>query len=277
MRQSWEVNKVQTGWALVQVLESRIPNISVGSFYATTTLWQEEVVTNLPEPFIPVPNGAPENLAIAGIAGLTAVLGIEVIGKVKQGDTVVVSAAAGSVGVLVGQIAKIYGAHVIGTCGSDEKCQLLTSQYGFDHVINYKTTKDIKSAIKAACPKGTVDLYFDNVGGTVSDAVMDLIGNFARIVVCGQISVYNEDDPNSAALQGPRNWFKLIYTGARIEGFTIGQHTQLWPSLATKLLQWHSEGKLRTPISVEHGLENFGKAFVNLFDGENKGKQLVKV
>jgi len=209
--------------------------------------------------------------------GLTAIIGIEVVGKIKQGETVVISSAAGSVGIIAGQIAKIYGCTVIGTCGSDEKCQMLKSKYGFDHAINYKTTNDIKSAIKSACPKGTVDLYFDNVGGAVSDAVMELLANFARILVCGQISVYNEDDPNSPALQGPRNWNKLIYTSARIEGFVISHHKQLWGSLASKLLQWHSEGKLHTPISLENGLENFSKAFLNLFEGENKGKQLVKV
>jgi len=273
---TWELNLVPSGWAFVKVTESKVPTISTGSYYVTQSNWQEEVVSTVPQLFVHVHSESPEIFAILGISGLTAIIGIETIGKIKQGETVVISGAAGSVGILAGQIAKNRGCHVIGTCGSDEKCQVLKS-HGFDHAINYKTTTDIKAALKAASPKGNIDVYFDNVGGNVSDAVMELIAPFARIVVCGQISVYNEDDPNSPALKGPRNWWNLIYTGARIEGFSIPQHAAQWPVYIEELLKFHKEGKLRTPICVENGLENFGKAFLDLFAGGNTGKQIVKV
>jgi len=276
MKQAWELDKVQAGWALVQVVESKSVAAKVGSVYVTLASWQEEIVGKVPDVFIPVPHATPEIFSIAGIAGLTAIIGTDTVGKVKAGETFVVSAAAGSVGILAGQIAKIHGAHVIGICGSDEKCALIKT-YGFDGAVNYKKTKDIKADIKSLCPKGTVDVYFDNVGGAIADAILDLIAPGARIIVCGQISVYNEDDPNAPALQGPRHWQKLIYTQARIEGFTIGPHQAAWPAYITTLLGWADQGKLRTPVSIEHGLNSFGKAFLNLFEGENKGKQLVKV
>jgi len=273
---TWELNKVQTAWALVEVIESKVPSVAVGSFYLSILPWQEEIVTTLPEPFIPIPGNNPDYLPIASINGLTAIIGLINVGHIKSGETVVISSAAGSVGILAGQIAKNNGCHVIGIAGSDEKCALIKS-YGFDAAVNYKTTTDIKSAVKSACPKGTVDVYFDNVGGTISDAILDTMGNFGRIVVCGQISVYNEDDPNSGALQGPRHWHKLIYSCIKIEGFVVSSYAQNWPQHIAQLLKWYSEGKLRTPICLENGIENFGKALTNLFEGENKGKQMVKI
>jgi NADPH:quinone reductase len=210
-------------------------------------------------------------LGILGMPGLTAYFGLMRIGKPKDGETVVVSGAAGAVGVVVGQVAKIFGCHVVGIAGSDEKVKTLKEEFGFDEVINYKTTKDMNKAIANACPKG-VDVYFDNVGGEISDAVISNINFHGRIVICGQISLYNVTD----IPVGPRIQPMLLTRSVLMQGFIIGNYQSLFLEGTQQLSEWLSEGKLKYTETVEHGFNNLPSALLGLFSGENTGKMVVE-
>ncbi|MEC1748464.1 NADP-dependent oxidoreductase [Bacillus mojavensis] len=213
-------------------------------------------------------------LGILGMTGLTAYFGLLDIGRPKEGETVVVSGAAGAVGSAVGQIAKIKGAHVVGITGSDDKIDYLKNELQFDEAINYKTADDIQKALADACPNG-VDVYFDNVGGPISDAVMNLLNEFARIPVCGAISSYNAE--NEADDMGPRVQSKLIKTKALMQGFIVSDYSDRFPEGAKQLAEWLKDGKLHYEETITEGFENIPDAFLGLFKGENKGKQLIKV
>ncbi|MEC1292612.1 NADP-dependent oxidoreductase [Bacillus mojavensis] len=213
-------------------------------------------------------------LGILGMTGLTAYFGLLDIGRPKEGETVVVSGAAGAVGSTVGQIAKIKGAHVVGIAGSDDKIDYLKNELQFDEAINYKTADDIQKALADACPNG-VDVYFDNVGGPISDAVMNLLNEFARIPVCGAISSYNAE--SEADDMGPRVQSKLIKTKALMQGFIVSDYADRFPEGAKQLAEWLRDGKLHYEETITEGFENIPDAFLGLFKGENKGKQLIKV
>ncbi|MCY7916404.1 NADP-dependent oxidoreductase [Bacillus vallismortis] len=213
-------------------------------------------------------------LGILGMTGLTAYFGLLDIGRPKEGETVVVSGAAGAVGSTVGQIAKIKGARVVGIAGSDEKIAYLKQELQFDEAINYKTVDDIQKALADACPNG-IDVYFDNVGGPISDAVMNLLNEFARIPVCGAISSYNAE--SEADDMGPRVQSKLIKTKSLMQGFIVGDYSDRFPEGAKQLAEWLKDGKLHYEETVTEGFENIPDAFLGLFKGENKGKQLIKV
>ncbi|WP_286058883.1 NADP-dependent oxidoreductase [Bacillus mojavensis] len=213
-------------------------------------------------------------LGILGMTGLTAYFGLLDIGRPKEGETVVVSGAAGAVGSAVGQIAKIKGAHVVGIAGSDDKIDYLKNELQFDEAINYKTADDIQKALADACPNG-VDVYFDNVGGPISDAVMNLLNEFARIPVCGAISSYNAE--NEADDMGPRVQSKLIKTKALMQGFIVSDYSDRFSEGAKQLAEWLKDGKLHYEETITEGFENIPDAFLGLFKGENKGKQLIKV
>ncbi len=204
--------------------------------------------------------------------GLTAYFGLLDIGQPKQGETVVVSGAAGAVGMTVCQIAKINGCRVVGIAGSDEKNRYLTEELGVDAGINYKNPDGIRAALKRACPNG-IDVYFDNVGGEVSDAVMPLLNHGARVIICGQISFYNMDRPDV----GPRPQPYLLINSALMRGFIVTQYAARFPEGAMQLAQWLSEGKLKYAETVVEEFENTPRAFIGLFTGENLGKQIVKV
>ncbi|MEC1404600.1 NADP-dependent oxidoreductase [Bacillus subtilis] len=213
-------------------------------------------------------------LGILGMTGLTAYFGLLDIGRPKEGETVVVSGAAGAVGSTVGQIAKIKGARVVGIAGSDEKIDYLKQQLQFDEAINYKTAGDIQKALQDACPDG-VDVYFDNVGGPISDAVMNLLNEFARIPVCGAISSYNAE--SEADDMGPRVQSKLIKTKSLMQGFIVSDYSDRFSEGAKQLAEWLKAGKLHYEETITEGFENIPDAFLGLFKGENKGKQLIKV
>jgi len=210
-------------------------------------------------------------LGVLGVTGLTAYFGLLDICDPKAGETVVVSGAAGAVGMTVCQIAKIKGCRVIGTAGSDDKTEYLANELGVDAAINYKT-EDVAKALKEACPNG-VDIYFDNVGGAVSDAVMMLLKHGARISVCGQISMYNLDRPDV----GPRPQPFLIINSALMKGFIITDYMARFGEGVMQLGQWLAQGKLKYAESIVEGFENTPQAFIGLFRGENLGKQIVKV
>lgn len=213
-------------------------------------------------------------LGILGMTGLTAYFGLLDIGRPKEGETVVVSGAAGAVGSTVGQIAKIKGARVVGIAGSDEKIDYLKQELQFDEAINYKTADDIQKALQNACPDG-VDVYFDNVGGPISDAVMNLLNEFARIPVCGAISSYNAE--SEADDMGPRVQSKLIKTKSLMQGFIVSDYSDRFSEGAKQLAEWLKAGKLHYEETITEGFENIPDAFLGLFKGENKGKQLIKV
>lgn len=210
-------------------------------------------------------------LGVLGVPGLTAYFGLLDIGQPKEGETVAVSGAAGAVGTTVCQIAKIKGDRVVGVAGSDEKNRYLKEELGVDAAINYKEA-DIRRALKETCPRG-IDVYFDNVGGEVSDAVMPLLNHGARVIICGQISFYNLDRPDL----GPRPQPYLLISSALMKGFIITDYAQRFSEGVTQLAQWLSEGKLKYAETVVEGFENTPRAFIGLFNGENLGKQLVKI
>jgi NADPH-dependent curcumin reductase CurA len=211
-------------------------------------------------------------LGILGMPGLTAYLGLMEIGQPKAGETLVVSGAAGAVGSVVGQIGKILGSRVVGIAGSDEKTEMLKIEFGFDAAINYKTTPNMRKAISDACPNG-VDIYFDNVGGEISDGVMMNINKFARIIICGAISQYNE-----TRLQlGPRLQSILLINSALMKGFIINDFAAKFQEAIPQLTKWLQEGKLINKETIVEGFENIPEAFIGLFEGTNTGKMIVKI
>ncbi len=211
-------------------------------------------------------------LGVLGLTGLTAYIALDKIGQLKEGETLLVSGAAGAVGSVVGQIGKIKGCRVIGIAGSDEKIEHITSSFNLDGGINYKTTSDMKKAIKEHCPNG-VDVYFDNVGGQILDAALQNINKHARIINCGAISIYNSTE----VPMGPRPEGILIKKSALMQGFLIRNHTEDYNSAISQLAEWLKAGKLKYDETVVEGFENTPKAFIDLFDGKNTGKMLVKV
>jgi NADPH-dependent curcumin reductase CurA len=210
-------------------------------------------------------------LGVLGMPGLTAYFGLLDIGKPSEGDTVVVSGAAGAVGTIVCQIAKIKGCRVVGIAGSDEKNQYLKDELGVDGAINYKTA-EFKQELRKACPEG-VDIYFDNVGGEVSDAIMTMITQGSRTIICGQIALYNLERPDV----GPRIQPYLLVNRALMQGFIITDYAARFGEGVGQLAQWLRAGKLKYAENIIEGFENTPRAFLGLFTGENLGKQLVKV
>ncbi|MDP4240629.1 MAG: NADP-dependent oxidoreductase [Bacteroidota bacterium] len=211
-------------------------------------------------------------LSVLGMTGLTAYFGLMHICKPLAGETVVISAAAGAVGLVVGQIARIHGCRVVGIAGSDEKVRLLVEGFDFDQAINYKTAPDLSDAIAAACPEG-VDVYFDNVGGEISDAVLSNLNFKARIAICGQISLYN----STTIPVGPRLQPIILSKSALMKGFLINNYKSEFPEGMKYLTKWVKEGKLKFTETVFHGFAQLPTAFLGLFNGENTGKMIVKV
>lgn len=211
-------------------------------------------------------------LGVLGLTGLTAYLGLTEIGMPKAGETIVVSGAAGAVGSVVGQIGKLMGCRVVGIAGSDEKIELLKDKFGFDAGINYKTTENMYKAVKAACPDG-LDIYFDNVGGEISDAVHNNINQFARIIICGAIAHYNATEPP----MGPRIQPLLLVKSATMRGFILNDFAHLFREGVQQLGTWLAAGKLTYSETIVEGFDQIPQAFLDLFSGKNKGKMVVKV
>ncbi|MEO9661816.1 NADP-dependent oxidoreductase [Maribacter sp. 6B07] len=259
---------------VAEVLESKNGNFQKGDFVSGLLQWKEKQISTGEGLQKIDKSKAPLSafLGIVGMTGLTAYLGLHEIGKPKKGETLVVSGAAGAVGSVVGQIGKILGLNVIGIAGSDEKIDMLKSEFGFDHGINYKTTKDMKAAIKEAAPNG-VDVYFDNVGGPISDAVLFNINQFARIIICGAISVYNKTElPMAVAVQP-----FLVKNSALMQGFIVSNYADKFPQAMKQLSTWLGEEKLTYKETIVEGFDNTPQAFLDMMDGKNKGKMIVKV
>ncbi|MGI8636122.1 MAG: NADP-dependent oxidoreductase [Segetibacter sp.] len=211
------------------------------------------------------------HLDVLGMTGLTAYFGLMDIGKPKAGETVVISGAAGAVGLVVGQIAKIQGCRVVGIAGSDEKIKLLKDKFGFDDAINYKTVTDLKTGISKSCPKG-VDIYFDNVGGEISDAVISNINFHARIPLCGQISLYNSTETPV----GPRLQPMLLTRSVLMQGFIVSNFQNQFPEAISHLATWLKEGKIKFEQTIVHGFDQLPNALLGLFKGTNIGKMVVE-
>jgi NADPH-dependent curcumin reductase CurA len=213
----------------------------------------------------------PVFLSALGMPGLTAYFGLLEAGQPKMGDTVVVSGAAGAVGTVVGQIAKIKGARVVGIAGGPDKCRYLVKELGFDAAIDYKN-EDVAAALKRHCPKG-VDVFFDNVGGDILDAVLARLAHGARIVICGAISQYN----NTTPVKGPANYLSLLVNRATMKGIMVFDYYPRAAEAMKEIGGWLASGQLKTREDVEEGLERFPEIFAKLFSGENNGKLVLKV
>ena len=270
----FEINEVITGGVVAEVIESRSAAFQPGDIVTGYLGWKIYQVARAEDLRKVDPKLAPVTtaLGVLGIPGLTAYFGLLDIGKPKTDETVVVSGAAGAVGTTVCQIAKIKGCRVVGIAGSDEKNEYLEHELWVDKTINYKTEPDIRGALKTACPTG-VDIYFDNVGGHISDAVMTLISKHARSVICGQISLYNSEKPDV----GPRAQPYLLVKSALMQGYIITDYAARFGEGVNQLGQWFKEGKLKYAEHIVEGFENAPRALLGLFLGENLGKQLVKV
>jgi NADPH-dependent curcumin reductase CurA len=270
----FELDKPISSGIIAEVVESKNEKFKKGDFVSNRLEWKEYQVSTGEElqKLDPAIQPLSAYLGIIGMTGMTAYMGLTQIGKPKAGETIVVSGAAGAVGSVVGQIGKILGCHVIGIAGTDEKVEMLQSKFGFDKAINYNTTKDMNKAIAEAAPKG-VDIYYDNVGGAISDAVHNNLNQFARIIVCGAISLYNATE----LPMGPRVEGLLIKKSALMQGFIVSDFSDKFAEGAQQLGQWLKEGKLKNEETVVEGFESIPQAFIDLFSGKNTGKMIVKV
>lgn len=270
----YEVGEPFIGGMVGKVIDSRNARFQVGQYVEGRLEWAEynksdgSTIRKLNPEWGPITTA----LHVLGMPGLTAYFGLIYIGQPKEGETIVISGASGAVGSIVGQIGKLKGCRVVGIAGADEKCAFLTKDLGFDAAINYKTAGNLKNALEEVCPDG-VDVYFDNVGGAVSDAVMTKINFQSRIIVCGQISQYNLLTPEL----GPRVAGQLLKTSSLMKGFIVSDYADHNKEGLEQLSQWVREGKIQYRENIIDGFENTIEAFLGLFRGDNIGKQLVRV
>jgi hypothetical protein len=269
-----EIGQVMTGGAVAEVVESRHAAFRAGDIVNFQMGWQEYALSNGKGARKVDPSLAPISTAVGilGMPGLTAYFGVTEVCSVKQGDTFVVSGAAGAVGSAAGQIAKIHGARAVGIAGGEAKAKHLCQELGFDAAIDYKAASDLAAALREACPN-RIDAYFDNVGGATTDAVLGQLNTFARIGLCGQISQANDPAPSS----GRRVYRDLLVARARMQGFLIWDFAARQDQALRELAGWIASGKLKYREDVIEGFENMPQALIGLFCGENTGKRVVRV
>jgi NADPH-dependent curcumin reductase CurA len=270
----FQVGEAIVSGLVARVIESKADNLKVGDYVMERLPWQEEIV--VPAAGLQVVDEKiallSYYLGILGMPGLTAYFGLLDIGKPQKGETVVVSGAGGAVGMVVGQIAKIKGCRVVGIAGDDAKNDYLMKELNFDAVINYKTVKNLGAALGLACPSG-VDVYFDNVGGEISDAVCAQINKGARIIICGQISLYNATSQPS----GPRVQPILLKRSALMQGFIVSDYVSRFSEGFKALVSWVVSGQLKYAQTTYNGFDKLPEAFLGLFEGKNLGKMIVEV
>jgi len=249
------------------------PRFKVGDFVSGTGGVQQYAVSDGTGYYAVDPKLAPlpTYIGALGMPGMTAYFGILEVGKIKEGDVVVVSGAAGAVGSIVGQIAKIKGCTVIGIAGGPEKCKYIVEELGFDGAIDYKN-EDVKERLKEEAPKG-LDVYFDNVGGEILDIALSRLRMNARVVICGAISQYN----NKTAIKGPSNYLSLLVNRATMQGMIVFDWASRYGEGAQAMGAWLAQGKLKSREAVYEGIENFPETFKRLFSGEKLGKLVLKV
>ncbi|WP_249676703.1 NADP-dependent oxidoreductase [Pseudomonas abieticivorans] len=267
------LGQVMRALGVGEVVESRHPGFAKGDF-VNGALGVQDYFQGEPGGFYKVdPKVAPLPLYLSalGMTGMTAYFALLDTGAPKAGDTVVISGAAGAVGSIAGQIAKVKGCRVVGIAGGKDKCQFLMDELGFDGVIDYKN-EDVVAGLKRECPKG-VDVYFDNVGGDILDAVLSRLALRARVVICGAISQYN----NKTAIKGPANYLSLLVNRARMEGFVVIDHAANFASAGAEMAGWLAKGQVKSKEHIVEGLQTFPETLMKLFSGENFGKLILKV
>jgi NADPH-dependent curcumin reductase CurA len=265
---------VMEGGTVGEVVRSNHPGYAVGDIVEGRLGWQEYAVSagkgvrKLDPTVAPISTA----LGVLGMPGLTAYFGLLEVGQPKPGETVVVSAASGAVGGLVGQIAKLKGCRAVGLAGSDAKVDYITRELGFDAGINYRMAPDLDAALHAACPGG-IDVYFDNVGGRITEAVSRHVNPFARFAICGLISQYNLTEPELA----PRNERFVLVNRVRIQGFIVFDFAARYRDGLAQLTEWVRQGKLKYREHFVDGLERAPAALIGLLQGKNFGKMVVRV
>lgn len=269
--------EVMVGRTVAEIVESRVEGFSPGDLVLCSNGWQEYALSDgrgvrkLDPALAPISTA----LGVLGMPGLTAYVGLLDIGRAKAGETVVVSAASGAVGAVVGQIAKLVGCRVVGVAGAPEKCAYVTEELGFDACVSH-LGDDLPGALAAVCPKG-IDVYFDNVGGKVLEAVLPLLNEFARVPVCGRISSYNDTELPSGPNQVPRLLGLTLVKRLTLRGFIVFDHADREPDFLRQVGAWVRDGSIKYKEHVVEGLEEAPGAFLGLFRGANFGKLLVRV
>jgi len=267
------IGEVMRALALGIVTASRNPRFAVGDYVSGVFGVQEYAltdgrgVTKIDARVVPLP----KYLNVLGMTGMTAYFGLLDTGQPKPGETVVVSAAAGAVGAVVGQIAKIKNCHVVGIAGGAEKCRYIVQDLGFDAAIDYKN-EDVKQSLRKQCAKG-IDVYFDNVGGAILDAALANLARGARIVVCGAISQYC----NTGPIAGPSNYLSLVSNRATMKGMLVIDYADRYAQAGAEMAAWMAAGKLKSREDIVEGLATFPETLLKLFKGENSGKLMLKI
>lgn len=267
------LGEVMRALGVGKVIASAHPGFAVGD-YVNGALGVQDYFVGEPRGFYKVDPGLaplPVYLSALGMTGITAYFALLEVGTPKAGDTVVISGAAGAVGSIAGQIAKLKGCRVVGIAGGKEKCALLTQELGFDGAIDYKN-EDVVAGLKRECPKG-VDVFFDNVGGDILDAVLSRLNFKARVIICGAISQYN----NKEAVKGPSNYLSLLVNRARMEGFVVMDYADRYVAAGQEMAGWLAKGQLTSKEHIVEGLESFPESLMKLFSGENFGKLVLKL
>jgi len=268
-----QINEVMRAGGVGEIISSRNPEFYVGDHVYGQTGVQQYVVTDGKGYHKVDPTLAPLPIytGTLGMTGMTAYFGILEVGELQEGDAVLVSGAAGAVGSVVGQIAKIKNCKVIGIAGGTDKCKYLVDELGFDGAIDYKND-DIRAKLKDYFPKG-IDVYFDNVGGEILDLALGRLALHARIVICGAISQYN----NTSPVKGPSNYLALLVNRASMKGMVVFDYAKDYGKASMQMGQWIREGKLKSKEDIYEGIENFYETFLRLFSGEKLGKLVLKV
>lgn len=268
-----EIGEVMRAGAVGEVIASRNPQFKAGDFVSGSLGVQSYAISGGRElsRIDPALAPLPKHLSLLGMPGLTAYFGLLDVGQPRPGETVLVSAASGAVGAVVGQIAKIKGCRAVGIAGGAEKCDYAVKELGYDACIDYKRGP-IFPGLAQHCPEG-VDLYFDNVGGDILDAVLTRIRLKARIVICGAISQYNA----TSAIQGPKNYLSLLVNRARMEGIVVFDWAPRYAEAIRDMAGWMAQGRLKSREHIVDGIENFPETLLKLFSGENQGKLMIRV
>ncbi|MEZ6078009.1 MAG: NADP-dependent oxidoreductase [Pirellulaceae bacterium] len=270
----FELGAPMEGGCVGRVIESKNPKYSVGDYVLGNQGWRKYWISNGKgaQRIDPDASDIQNYLSVLGMTGMTAYVGLLKIGRLKEGETVFVSAASGAVGSIVCQIAKLKKCRVIGSAGSAAKIKWLKEKAGVDQAFNYHDVEDLSAKLEELCPEG-IDVYFDNVGGDHLQAAIDNMKTFGRIVCCGMISVYNDAQPTP----GPNNLFKIIGKQLRVEGFIVRDHYDVYREFQQHMSQWIQQKQIVWEETITDGLENAPSAFINLFGGDKLGKALVRV
>jgi NADPH-dependent curcumin reductase CurA len=272
-----EVGEVMEGRAVAEVVESNLPAYKPGDVVFAPTGWQEYALSDGKEARKLDPSLGPVSyaLGVLGMPGLTAYAGLLTIGQPRPGETVVVGAASGAVGSLVGQIAKIKGCRAIGVAGGEQKCRYVREELGFDACLDHRAP-ELPERLKEACPSG-IDVYFENVGGKVFDAVLPLLNNFARVPVCGLVAHYNQTEPPPGPNRVPVLLLATLVKRLTFRGFIVGDFAAQFPQFVADMSGWLKEGRVKYREDVTDGLENAPRELIGLLKGENFGKKIIRV